>query len=338
MPLFRQTYSRVLSGQVLLILFCLSGLSFLSILFSLSVGSIDIDLSQVFAALLGGAQTMEAKVILELRLPRILSGFIVGGLLALAGALMQVLLRNPLAEPYVLGVSGGASVFALTAMIAGLSGVWINLGAFAGAFVSILLVFGLSRIGGSWNPMRVLLTGVVVAAGWGALISFILAISPATKLHSMLFWLMGDLGYARYSHFALAVLLMALAISMSIARSLNLLANGDQQAMALGVSVNQLRYLIYFLASLLTATAVMQAGSIGFIGLIIPHLVRLLFGSDHRLLLPVSVLLGGCLLVIADGLARTLIAPQQLPVGVLTAMIGVPLFLVLLQTIVIRQK
>jgi len=338
MPLFRQTYSRVLSGQVLLILFCLSGLSFLSILFSLSVGSIDIDLSQVFAAVLDGAQTMEAKVILELRLPRILSGFIVGGLLALAGALMQVLLRNPLAEPYVLGVSGGASVFALTVMIAGLSGVWINLGAFAGAFVSILLVFGLSRIGGSWNPMRVLLTGVVVAAGWGALISFLLAISPATKLHGMLFWLMGDLGYARYSHFALAVLLMALAISMSIARSLNLLANGDQQAMALGVSVSQLRYLIYFLASLLTATAVMQAGSIGFIGLIIPHLVRLLFGSDHRLLLPVSVLLGGCLLVIADGLARTLIAPQQLPVGVLTAMIGVPLFLVLLQTIVTRQK
>ncbi|MFQ5658797.1 MAG: FecCD family ABC transporter permease [Gammaproteobacteria bacterium] len=326
------------SRYTLSILLLLIILSLLSILFSLSVGSIDIGLHRVLTVLFSQSQGMEARIILDLRMPRVIVGFLVGGMLALAGALMQVLLRNPLAEPYVLGVSGGASVFALLAMISGLSAVWISTGAFTGAFISILLVFGLSRMGGNWNPMRVLLTGVVVAAGWGALISFLLAVSPAAKIHGMLFWLMGDLAYAHYSRFALAVLMTGLVISMFIARSLNLLTRGEQQAAALGVSVNQLRYFIYFLSSLLTATAVMQAGGIGFIGLIIPHLVRLLIGSDHRLLLPVSVLLGGCLLVIADGLARTIIAPQQLPVGVLTAMLGVPLFLVLLQTIVARQK
>lgn len=338
MTVLRPTSVPFLSAHTLLVLCCLVFLSLVSILFSLSVGSMEIDLQQVVSALFGDEQTIESKVVLELRMPRVISGFLVGGMLALAGALMQVLLRNPLAEPYILGVSGGASVFALLVMMAGLSGFWINIGAFSGALVSIILVFGLTRMGENWNPMRVLLTGVVVAAGWGAVISFLLAVSPTSQIYSMLFWLMGDLGYAKYSTFSFIVLLSCLIISLFIARSLNLLSYGDQQAAALGVSVNQLRYLIYFLASLLAATAVMQAGSIGFIGLIIPHLVRILLGSDHRLLIPVSVLLGGCLLVVADGLARTIIAPQQLPVGILTAMIGVPLFLILLQTIVIKQK
>lgn len=298
----------------------------------------DIDLHQVLIALFSDRHAITSRVVLELRLPRVVSGFMVGAMLALAGALMQVLLRNPLAEPYVLGVSGGASVFALLVIMSGLTGIWINIGAFAGALVSIVLVFGLARLGQNWNPMRVLLTGVVVAAGWGALINFILTVSPATQIYNMLFWLMGDLGYARFSMFSLIILLACLAASLFIARSLNLLTYGDQQAAVLGVSIRQLRYFIYFLASLLTATAVMQAGSIGFIGLIIPHLVRILLGSDHRLLIPASALLGGSLLVIADALARTIIAPQQLPVGVLTAMIGVPLFLVLLQTMDIKQK
>ncbi|MBF8269057.1 MAG: ABC transporter permease [Gammaproteobacteria bacterium] len=327
-----------MQGRTLLILCGLCLLSLVSILFALSIGSMEIGLQQVLGALFSEQQLLESKVVLELRLPRVIAGFMVGGMLALAGCLMQVLLRNPLAEPYVLGVSGGASVFALLVMMAGLTGFWINIGAFTGALISILLVFGLTRIGQSWNPMRVLLTGVVVAAGWSALISFLLAVSPATQIYSMLFWLMGDLGYARFSGFSLVVLLIGLGASLFMARSLNLLTYGDQQAAALGVPVNQLRYGIYFLASLLTATAVMQAGSIGFIGLIIPHLIRIVLGSDHRLLIPASVLTGGCLLVIADSLARTIIAPQQLPVGVLTAIIGVPVFLALFQMIAIKQK
>lgn len=338
MSLLRPSTAPLFSGHVVVILFGLVIISVVSIIFSLSIGSMDISPVNVIGALVGDSHGIESRVVLELRMPRVLSGFLVGGMLALAGALMQVLLRNPLAEPYVLGVSGGASVFALLVMMTGISGAWINLGAFVGALFSILLVFGLTRMGHNWNPMRVLLTGVVIAAGWGALISFMLAISPATQIYGMLFWLMGDLGYARFSVFSFIVLLFCLTASMLVARSLNLLTYGDQQAAVLGVSVNRLRYCIYFLASLLTATAVMQAGSIGFIGLIIPHLVRLLLGSDHRILLPVSVMLGGCLLVIADGLARTIIAPQQLPVGVLTAMIGVPLFLLLLQTFVVKQK
>ncbi len=312
--------------------------SFLSLLFSLTSGSVDVGLARVVDIMLGNRDGIQARVIMELRLPRVISGFLVGGMLAMAGALMQVLLKNPLAEPYVLGVSGGASVSALLAMMAGVAGVWLNLAAFVGALFSILLVFGLARLGGSWNPLRVLLTGIVVASGWGAVISFLLAVSPASQLHGMLFWVMGDLEYAQHYHTGLVVLTGGFIIAMAISRGLNLMALGDKQAAALGVPVQQLRYIVYFLASMLTATAVMQAGNIGFIGLIVPHLVRLLLGSDHRVLLPVSMLLGGCLLVIADTLARIVIAPQQLPVGVLTAMIGVPLFLLLLHTAVIRSR
>jgi iron complex transport system permease protein len=313
-------------------------LSVLSIMFSLTSGSVDIGLAQIVEILLGEEKGMQARVILELRLPRVMSGFLVGGMLAIAGALMQVLLKNPLAEPYVLGVSGGASVCALLAMMAGIAGAWLNIAAFAGAFLSILLVFGLAGLGGTWNPLRVLLTGIVVASGWGAMVSFILAISPVTQVHGMLFWLMGDLEYAHNLKFGLAVLVTGFIIAMIIARALNLMARGDMQAAALGVSVHHLRYLVYFLASILTATAVMQAGNIGFIGLIVPHLVRLLLGSDHRILLPVCLFLGGSLLVIADTLARSIVAPQQLPVGVLTAMIGVPLFLFLLQSTMVKNR
>ena len=331
-----------LSPRLFLFFLLLIVLSLASILFSLTSGSVDIGLAQVLDILLGHGDDhsdgMQARVIMELRLPRVISGFMVGGMLALAGALMQVLLKNPLAEPYVLGVSGGASVCALLAMMAGIAGIWLNIAAFVGALFSIFLVFGLSRLGGSWNPLRVLLTGIVVASGWGAMISFLLAVSPAAQIHGMLFWLMGDLEYAHDFKLGLTVLLCGFIIAMVIARGLNLMARGDKQAAALGVSVHHLRYVVYFLASLLTATAVMLAGNIGFVGLIVPHLVRLLLGSDHRILLPVSIFVGGSLLVIADTLARTIIAPQQLPVGVLTAMMGVPLFLVLLQTTVVKSR
>ena len=330
MALLRKTSAPLWTRQSFLILILLLSLCLLSMAFGIATGSVDISLREVFTAMFNDDGTISSSVILELRLPRVISGFLVGGMLALAGALMQILLRNPLAEPYVLGVSGGASVFALLAMITGLSGYWVNLGAFTGALLSMLLVFGLSHMGGSWSPMRVLLTGVVIASGWGALINFLLAVSPSARLQGMLFWLMGDLGYAGHPGFSALVLLLATCLALFRARDLNLLIHGDLQAASLGVAVGRLRYIIYFLSSLLTATAVMQAGGIGFIGLIIPHLVRLLFGSDHRMLIPVCVLLGGSLLVVSDCLARILISPQQLPVGVLTALLGVPLFLSLL--------
>jgi iron complex transport system permease protein len=303
----------------------------LVILAALATGSVDLGWSGLGRVLSGGGQTLERTVVLELRLPRVLTAFAVGGLLSVAGTLLQALLRNPLADPYILGVSGGAAAAALGTVLLGLGGLWLPTGAVIGASVSIALVFGLSRTGGAWTQTRLLLTGVVFAAGWGALISFLLAMAPGASLQGMLFWLMGDLSQAYYPVAGTATLALGLALSLPLARPLNLLVHGELTAAALGERVERVRIAVYFLASLLTAAAVTLAGSIGFVGLIIPHLLRLVSGSDHRTLLPNAALLGGSFLVLADALARSLLAPRQLPVGVLTALIGVPVFLYLLQ-------
>lgn len=308
----------------------LAALAGLSLLLALRVGSLETGWAEVLQALLGRGEAVYRTVIWELRLPRALTAFVVGGLLAAAGALMQVLLRNPLADPYILGVSGGAAVGALLCIGLGLGGVWIGGSAFAGAIGSMLLVFGLAHGRGGWNTLRLLLTGVVVAAGWGALISFMLATSPDNRLRSMLFWLMGDLAGSGMPAWSVLALLGGLVATLTVARDLNILARGELQARSLGVPVAGLRIGLYFLASLLSATAVMLAGSVGFVGLVVPHMLRLVGAGDHRVLLPAAVLAGGGLLTVADTLARTVMAPQQLPVGVITAMLGVPLYLVIL--------
>jgi iron complex transport system permease protein len=296
---------------------------------ALAVGSLSLPLSEVFSALLG-ENPPSAAIVLDLRLPRALAGFACGGLLALAGALMQVLLRNPLADPYVLGISGGAGVGAMFAILIGLGMTGINGLAFFGALGAMLLVFGLAHGDGAWTQTRLLLTGVIVAAGCGAVVALMLSIAPEHKLRGMLFWLMGDLSQTGAPWIALAILGVALLAALPFARELNLLARGQDTAQALGVDVKRLRFTVYAIASLVTAVAVTSAGSIGFVGLVVPHLVRLAIGNDQRLLLPASVLAGGALLTLADTLARTIVAPQQLPVGVLTALIGVPVFLFLL--------
>ncbi len=300
-----------------------------SVLASLLAGSLAIPPGEVLDALLGRGGG-RSDIVLQLRLPRALAGFACGGLLALAGALMQVLLRNPLADPYVLGISGGAGVGAMFALLLGLPLLAVDGLAFAGALAAMLLVFGLAHGDGSWTQTRLLLTGVIVAAGCGALVALMLSVAEEHRLRGMLFWLMGDLGQGTPWWPAMLALGIALVVALPFARELNLLARGLLQAQALGVAVDRLRYVIYLLASLATAISVATAGSIGFVGLVVPHLVRLAIGNDQRLLLPASALAGGALLVFADTLARTVIAPQQLPVGVLTALIGVPLFLFLL--------
>jgi len=315
--------------RALLVLATLVLLALASFWAALAAGSIPVAATDVLAALLGH-DAPGADIVRQLRLPRALAGFACGGLLALAGALMQVLLRNPLADPYILGISGGAGVGALFAIMVGLPTLGIDGLAFAGALGAMFLVFGLAHGDGSWTQTRLLLTGVIVAAGCGALISLMLAIAPEDRLRGMLFWLTGDLGQAASAWQPMLALAIALVLAMPFARELNLLARGLMQAQALGVAVNRLRYAIFLLASLATAASVTTAGSIGFIGLVVPHLVRLVTGNDQRLLLPASALAGGALLMLADTLARTLIAPQQLPVGVLTALIGVPVFLFLL--------
>ncbi|MGB0713718.1 MAG: FecCD family ABC transporter permease [Gammaproteobacteria bacterium] len=302
----------------------------LCLLVAMSSGSADTGLADISRYLAGDAPG-NITYILDLRLDRAMSAFVAGALLAVAGVLMQVLLRNPLADPFVLGVSGGAAVGALGCVLLGLGAVWMPMGAFAGALGTMVLVFGLARSGGDWSPPRLLLTGVVIAAGWGAVINLMLAISPDDRLRGMVFWLMGDLSLTDGPGWMTGVLVLATLPPLLRARNLNLLAQGELRASALGVPVPPLRMMVYVCASLLTAAAVTLAGSIGFVGLITPHLLRLTVGPDHRLLLPASLLAGGGLVILADTLARTLLAPRQLPVGVVTALVGVPIFLALLR-------
>ncbi|MBR9872425.1 FecCD family ABC transporter permease [Marinobacter sp. UBA3607] len=311
-------------------LLVLGAISLAALILALAIGSVNIAPSELWKVIQGEGSALHRTLLLDLRLPRTLAAFATGGLLAVAGALMQVLLRNPLADPYVLGLSGGAAVGALLAMLTGMGAFVISGSAFAGAMLAMVLVFGLAHGTGSWTASRLLLTGVVVAAGWGAVITLMLAVTPSYKLPGMLYWLMGDVSYARTPWPALVVLIFAIAVILPLARNLNVLARGPMQAAALGVSVRPLEWTIYVLASLLTATAVTTAGSIGFVGLIVPHMLRLVLGNDQRIILPASALAGGTLLVLADTLARTVIAPEQLPVGVITALLGVPTFLYLL--------
>lgn len=304
----------------------LLALSLLCAWFNLNTGTVPLDLSTV----LHNPSSLDAEIFWQLRLPRMATAFITGALLGMAGALMQVLLRNPLADPYILGISGGASVGALLIMMAGAGALALQVGAFAGALLSMLLVFSLAHGRGTWDTTRLLLTGVVLAAGWGAVISLLLALNADTRLQGMLFWLMGDLSFAPNPVPGTLLLLLLIPAAVVIAPALNLLASGELQAASLGVAVPRLRMIIYVIASLATATAVTQAGNIGFVGLIAPHMLRLAGARDHRVLIPAVLLLGGAFLSLADALSRLLIEPRQLPVGVLTALLGVPLFLILL--------
>jgi iron complex transport system permease protein len=301
-----------------------------ALLWAVCTGSSDVGLADVIDLLSDSTDSTTRDVLLGLRLPRALAAYGTGASLALAGAMMQVLLRNPLADPYILGTSGGAAVAALTVMLAGGSVLLVDISAFAGALGSTFLVFLIARRGGNLAPGRLLLTGVVIAAGWSAVISLMLATSPEANLRSLLFWLMGDFSFAGNPLPGLIVAAAALAVGLMLARSLNVLSTGDQQATLLGLSVKPVRAGIFILSALLTAVAVTTAGTVGFIGLVVPHLIRLLSGMDHRSLLPGAALAGGALLVVADTVARTIVAPLQLPVGAITAVIGVPLFLFLL--------
>lgn len=312
------------------LLLLLSILAIASLGIALVVGSGQAGPAELLAVLNDSADPISRDILLKLRLPRALAAFGTGATLALAGVLMQVLLRNPLADPYILGTSGGAAVAALLVMLAGAGALMIDLAAFGGALGSTLLVFLIARYQGNWAPGRLLLTGVVIAAGWSAVISLILATAPEANVRGILFWLMGDFAFAGNPMPSLVAAAIAVCAGIVLARSLNLLATGDQQAALLGLRVRPVRVSIYLLSSLLTAVAVTTAGTVGFIGLVVPHLVRLISGADHRTLIPGAALAGGSLLVVADTVARTIAAPRQLPVGAITAVIGVPLFLFLL--------
>jgi len=279
-----------------------------------------------------------AEVVRTLRLPRTMAGFACGALLSLAGALLQILLRNPLADPYVLGVSGGAATFALAAMLL-MWPVWaVDAASISGALVAILVILLVARrafgrsmssgaVGTAAATPSLLLAGVVLAAGWGAMITVMLSLAPDTQLRGMVFWLTGDLNGVTQAAPALISLVLALAVAVPMAPKLNILLRGEVLAHSLGVAAQPLRFRIIVVASLASAAAVTTAGTIGFVGLVVPHLIRLSFGNDQRMLLPAAALAGGTLTMAADLAARSVLAPVQLPVGALMALMGVPLFI-----------
>jgi iron complex transport system permease protein len=301
-----------------------------SVFAALLFGSLPLSVIQVVDSIVAPEPGVAADVIWKLRLPRVLAAFACGGLLATSGVLLQVLLRNPLADPYILGISGGAALGALTAVLLGAGVAGGNLAALAGALGAIAIVFALSFRAGDWNLHRLLLTGVVLSAGFTALISLLLTLAPQAQLRGMLFWLMGDLSHADASGTAWLVLGLIVLVFTVCAGSLNALALGALKARALGVAVGGLQAALYFGAAAATVAAVLLGGSIGFVGIMVPHALRLAGVNDHRWLLPASALVGGSFVTLADTFARTVWAPQQLPVGVFTALLGVPVLLYLL--------
>lgn len=302
----------------------------LSLGFGLMNGSLPLASVEVWSALLGNDGGAASGVIWQLRLPRVLAAFVCGGLLTLSGVLLQVLLRNPLADPYILGISGGAAVGALAAMLFGAGLAATQLSSFTGALIVMVAVFGLGFRHGERNVYRLLLTGVVLSAGCGALVSLLLTLAQGEQVKGMLFWLMGDLSHSEGLIFAWIVLLAVGLCAMLFSGGLDVLAGGLDKAAALGVAVGRWQAGIYLAAAVLTVMALQLGGSIGFVGLMMPHAIRLLGVRAHRWLIPLSVLLGGSFLVVADTLARMLWSPMQLPVGIFTALMGVPVLLWLL--------
>jgi iron complex transport system permease protein len=330
-PFFRDPRQRSMAvvGTLVVLAACSLGLSGMT-------GSVVVPLTDMPAALgelmHGKADTM-AATLLELRLSRALVAFVTGAALSLAGVMMQALLRNPLADPYVLGISAGASVGALLALLS-MGALWVvDASAFAGAVAVSMMLYLLARrdlasgSAAAGGASLLLLTGVILSSACMAMVTLMLSIAPESRLRGMVFWMIGDLGGAPMRLLPWLVLAAALVFAMRSARSLNVLALHAEAAATLGVPVGALRKGLFFCSGVLTASAVTSAGSIGFVGLIVPHACRFALGPDHRLLVPVATLAGGTFLVLADVVARTALAPQQLPVGVVTALIGAPFFL-----------
>ncbi len=321
--------------RALLIWLCLALVAGGALLVAICVGSATSSFSDSLEALLSNTHPAHNAMV-ELRLPRVFAGFAVGALLGMAGCLLQVLLRNPLAEPYVLGVSGGAALGAMLAMAMALSVVLVAAACAAGAVASLLVLLYCARaeFRGTVSALaseRLLLTGVMLAALWGAVLTLVLSLAPESRLQSLVFWLMGDLSGAVASWPAWLALLMVLVVAHNDAAALNLLARGEEHAFALGVAVGPLKRRVVVLAALAAGCAVSVAGTVGFVGLLAPHAVRTFTGNDQRILLPASALAGGTFVVLCDTLARTLLSPRQLPVGAITALLGAPIFLLLMQ-------
>jgi iron complex transport system permease protein len=300
-----------------------------------SVTDLVLDLGRIAIGRANELPTEYRMIIFDLRLPRILLGILVGAALSVAGASFQALLRNPLADPYVLGVSSGAALGSILALILAPGYVLVTpLGAFLGAAATITGVYFLGRREGQLDSTTLLLAGIISASFFSAIIMFLMTTLTGRDLRGMAFWLMGDLSTpvsGRMQWIFTVGLLAGIGAIYSTSADLNLLLTGEREASHLGVDVTRVKLVVYVCASLLTALAVSASGAIGYVGLLVPHIVRLIFGSDYRLLIPASALCGAIAIVLADTLARTIVPPTELPVGAMTAMAGAPVFIYLLR-------
>lgn len=306
----------------------------LAALAGLGLGAVRLSPGAVVAGIRDGAAPGSA-IVRELRLPRVVLGFLVGGSLAVCGAVLQALIQNPLADPYLLGISGGAAIAALLAIALGIAGAWVvPAAAFAGALLALALVYRLSLVQGRrLDPHILILAGVVVSSFTAALVGAILTLADAGQLRNAFLWMLGGLSAASWQAVAVFALysLVPLAVLGWHARWFDLLALGDDSARHLGVDPHRLRRIAYLATGCLTAAAVATCGMIGFVGLVVPHAIRRLWGPLHAALLPAAFLAGGAFLVLADALARSVAPPIELPVGIVTALVGVPLFALLLR-------
>jgi iron complex transport system permease protein len=313
-----------------------------SVLLALKLGAVPISVTELVVDLgriaIGRADALPTEyrlIVFDLRLPRIFLGILVGAALSVAGASFQALLRNPLADPYVLGVSSGAALGSILALILAPEFALVTpLGAFVGAIATIAIVYFLGRREGQLDSTTLLLGGIILASFFSAIILFLMTTLAGRDLRGMAYWLMGDLSTpvsAGMQWIFTVGLLAGIGAIYSTSADLNLLLTGEREAAHLGVDVTRVKLVVYVSASLLTALAVSASGAIGYVGLLVPHAVRLIFGSDYRLLIPASALCGAIALVLADMLARTVVSPTELPVGAMTAMAGAPVFIYLLR-------
>lgn len=322
--------------QLIIVSLILIALSVVVAVYAISTGSVDISFKQIFAALMGTEDNIQANIIMQIRMPRIILGFVVGGSLSLAGAILQGIFKNPLVEPYTLGISGGAALGVATTIVFALHQLWgafvLPLSGFIGAVLIMILVYMLSLRQGKLRVQNMLLTGVMISFIASSAMMFLMSISSSENLHSIIFWIMGsldepDMGLIRI---AIWVSLIGLGVSYMFVQSLNALRLGEEKARYLGINTDVAIRILFVVASLLTGLCVSVAGVIGFVGLIVPHLMRIFTGSYYRLLLLSSFLGGGIFLVLSDTIARTIIAPNELPIGVITGIVGGALFVVIL--------
>ena len=327
--------------RLLLICAALAGVLVLVVLVSLKFGTRTISLNDLatmlFHTFTGQSDQVSSEyrlIVFDIRWPRILLAMIVGAALSVAGASFQALLRNPLADPYVLGVSSGAALGAILSLIwAARTPGAMPFAAFAGAAAASAAVYFLGRRGGYLDSFALLLAGIITASFLSAVIMFLMTIISGRDLRGMAFWLMGDLSTPSpvSPGWLLLVLLIAVGAIYTTAADLNLLMAGEQEAVHLGVDVARVKLVVYLGASVLTGVAVSVSGAIGYVGLLVPHLIRIIFGSDYRLLIPTSAIGGAIIIVVADTLARTVVAPTELPVGAMTALAGAPVFIYLMR-------